>query len=437
MSEPALQTARLNVLDELYLHLDREEEPWSVHLEIRVEGHVDGQRLDAAVREAALRHPIARARLGRSRFTDVRYDWEIADELEDVELAEVDCATAGEVDVAREELLSRTPSLDTPGPFSLLLAHEPDGDRIVLNLRHAAGDGLAALRLMGSISRAYGGEADPLPPEDPLEVRDIGSLAGVGSVKERIARGRAMLDYLGRGLSAPARIARDTDGDSPGYGFERVAFEPDEVRRVVERRTGGATVNDVLLGALAVAVRRWNEEHGESTGAVYLMMPINLRPPEWKFEVVGNFASYVSVRVGGSDHETLEAAVESAAASTSRIKEGGVAGLIVELVDPPTLLPTGLKRRMQDLIPLTGNIVVDTAVLSNLGRIDEVPHLGDAGAVREVWFSPPGRMPLGASLGAVTLAGRLFLTLRYRHALFHRDAASRFLADYKAILLGG
>jgi NRPS condensation-like uncharacterized protein len=196
-------------------------------------------------------------------------------------------------------------------------------------------------------------------------------------------------------------------------------------------------VNDVLLGALAVTVRRWNEEHGESTGAVYLMMPINLRPPEWKFDVVGNFASYVSVRIAGGDHGTLEAAIESAAKSTRQIKEGGIAGLIVELFDPSTLLPTGLKRQMQNLIPLTGNIVVDTAVLSNLGRIDEVPHLGEAGAVREVWFSPPGRMPLGASLGAVTLDGRLFMTLRYRHALFDRDAASRFLADYRTTLVGG
>src|SRR3954468_4669326 len=364
----AMETARLNVLDELYLHLDREDEPWSVHLEIRAEGHIDKARLADAARTAALKHPIARARLGESRFTDVRYDWEIADQLVAIDIEEIDSGT----ERAREALLSRAPSLETPGPFSLLLAHEPEGDVVVLNLHHAAGDGLAALRLMGSIARAYGGEDDPLPSEDPLEVRDIQSLAGAGSVKERITRGRAMLDYLARGVSTPARIARQSGGDSPGYGFELLAFEPDEVRRVVERRSGGATVNDVLLGALAVTVRRWNDDHGESTGSVYLMMPINLRPPEWKFEVVGNFASYVSVRVGGSDHESLAPAVESAAASTRRIKDGGIAGLIVDLFDPTTLLPTGLKRRMQDLIPLTGNVVVDTAVLSNLGRIDEV-----------------------------------------------------------------
>ena len=431
-----MQTTRLNVLDELYLHLDRDDEPWTVHLEIRVERRVDASRLRTAAREAAARHPIARPRLADSRLTDIRYQWEIADELDDVDLTEIDCADPSAMAAARERLLSRSPSLEKYGPFSLLLAHDPGGDVIVLNLHHAAGDGLAALRLMGSIARAYAGEDDPVPPVDPLEVRDVGALSAAGSVKERLARGRAALDYLARGVRNPARIAPDGDGDRAGYGFEQLAFEPDEVSRIVARRRGGATVNDVLLGGLALAVRRWNEQHQELTGTLYLMMPINLRPSEWQYEVVGNFASYVSVRLGSGDHTGLDKAIAAAADSTRRIKEGGIAGLIVELFGAPTLLPTGLKSRMQELIPLTRNVVVDTAVLSNLGRVESVPHLGDAGAVRQVWFSPPGRMPLGASLGVVTLGGRLFATLRYRHSLFHKDAAARFLTTLKDALLG-
>jgi hypothetical protein len=90
---------------------------------------------------------------------------------------------------------------------------------------------------------------------------------------------------------------------------------------------------------------------------------------------------------------------------------------------------------MQDLIPLTGNVVVDTAVLSNLGRVENAPRLGDAGPVREIWFSPPGRMPLGASLGAATLDERLFVTLRFRHALFDSAAGAQFMAGFKHVLL--
>ena len=63
-------TAQLNILDELYMHLDREDEPWSVHIEAEVEESLDPERLTEAVRAAAAHHPIARARLGESRGTD-------------------------------------------------------------------------------------------------------------------------------------------------------------------------------------------------------------------------------------------------------------------------------------------------------------------------------------------------------------------------------
>jgi hypothetical protein len=66
-----------------------------------------------------------------------------------------------------------------------------------------------------------------------------------------------------------------------------------------------------------------------------------------------------------------------------------------------------------------------------------VPNLGgDAGAIRAVWFSPPGRMPLGASFGVATLGEELFITLRYRHALLAPTAAAEFGSLYRDVLTG-
>lgn len=429
-----MQTAPLNVLDELYLHLNRKQEPWSVHLELEVEGRIDGKRLNSAVRKAVLPHPIARARLASARATDVRYRWEIADGLSSIDLEEIECAREADLTQGRERLLSRTPDLDIAGPFSLLLAHRPQGDVLVMNLHHAAGDGLSALRLMGSIARAYAGKRDPRPTVDALEVRDIKAMAGSGSLKDRLTRGRAAVEYLTRGVNQPARIARQAPSGESGYGFELLSFEPGELEHILKLRSDGSTVNDVLLGALAITVRRWNRRHQAQGGSVYLMMPINLRPPEWRYEVVGNFASYVSVHIGADEQKTLRAAIKAAAASTRRIKDDGISGLIIDLFALPSALPTGIKQRLQGLIPLTGNVIVDTVALSNLGRLPRAPGFGDAGAVKAVWFSPPARMPCGASLGAATLDDRLFLTLRYRHALFDASAASDFLALLRTAL---
>lgn len=59
-------------------------------MEIRVDGRIGPGRLRSAISVAASRYPLARARLADSLFTDLRYGWEIADELEGVASEEVE-----------------------------------------------------------------------------------------------------------------------------------------------------------------------------------------------------------------------------------------------------------------------------------------------------------------------------------------------------------
>jgi NRPS condensation-like uncharacterized protein len=427
--------AALNILDELYLHLHRDEEPYSVHLEVKVDGRIDARRLAEAVHDAADRHPVARARLQESRGTDVRYHWEIADELDDVPLVVVDCPDDGALECERRRALGAAPDLASAPPFTLTLAHMEGGDSLILNLHHAAGDGIGAMRLMGSILRAYAGEEDPLPDVDPIEARDIGAIVSA-SLADRLSRGKALAEHVARFATPQARIAADGGSEgAPPYGFELIRLTSDDAEAVTALRRDGATMNDVVVGALAAAIRRWNEEHSGDSGRIALMMPVNLRPKEWRYDVLANYASYVTVHVAEDEQGDAASAIAATADRTRRIKEDGVAGLIVDLLQVPTALPTAIKKRLQELIPLTGNMVVDTAVLSNLGRLEGVPHLGDqAGAVRAVWFSPPGRMPLGASFGVATLGQEMFVTLRYRRALFGEEAASEFGVLYRDVL---
>jgi len=432
-----MTTIALNILDELYLHLDRDAEPWSVHLEAGVEGRVDADRLADAVLEGARRHPLARARLCPARAIDLGYEWEVAEELSDAPLEVTDCDDDAALAATRERLMSTSPALDEAPPFAMTLADHPGGDAIMLNLNHAAGDGVSAVRLMASILRAYAGEADPQAPVDPLAVRDIGALVDSRSLPARIMRGRTLARQATRVAAPPARIAAEGgDGDRDGYGFEGLRLGPDELQVILDRRTGGATVNDVLLGALALTIHRWNERHGEGDGRIGIMMPVNLRPGEWRTEVFGNFASIVSVDLAADEQADLPTAVAAAAERTRQIKDEGGAGLAVDLLELPTAtLPTAVKHRFQDLISLTGSRFVDTTVLSNLGRLNPVPSLGgEACRVKKVWFSPPGRMPLGASLGAATHDDVLFLCLRYRHALFDAPAAATFAQLLREVL---
>jgi NRPS condensation-like uncharacterized protein len=431
-----VQSIQLNPLDELYLNLDHREEPWAVHFEVRVSGRLDADHLAAAVVAAASRHPIARARLAVWRGSDPSYRWEIADDL-DAPLTIVDCADDAALAAARERLFDVSPSLEVAPPFIVVLAHVPTGDAILLNLHHAAGDGVGAARLMLSILRAYAGVEDPVPALDPITARDVYALAGSSSLSDRRVRGRAARQQaMDRLATHTTRLALDGGADSPGYGFELLTLPPTETRAIRERRSATTTVNDVLLAALAIAIERWNEEHDLRAERIALTMPVNLRPPEWRTEVLANLASYTTVWLSNGEHHDLATAAEIAGDRTRRIKEQGLAGSVVDTLRGMSILPVAVKRRLPGLIPLTGNVLVDTASLSNLGILTGFPLLGqDAGMVEAVWFSPPNRMPLGASFGAATLDRRLHLTLRYRRAQFDRNAAHAFVRLYRDVLL--
>jgi NRPS condensation-like uncharacterized protein len=425
----------LNLLDELYLNLDRRQEPWVVHVEVRVTGRLEADRLAAALAAAVQRHPIARARLAEHRSTDRSYRWEILDELSEVPLLVAACDDEAALSQARERHFAFSPSLDVAPPFAVLLAHVPDGDALLLNVNHAAADGVGAVRLLRSILRAYAGEDDPVGAVDPLAVRDVRALAGAASPADGIVRAQALARSAARQAVPAARVARDGGDARPAYGFELLSFSPQETQAVLDRRARGTTVNDVLVAALAVTVTRWNKAHGRPARRVAITMPMNLRPARWRTEVVGNFATYATVSLGAGEHDDLRGAVEATGRRTATIKRDGLGGTVIDLCAVPAMLSVAAKRRLQDLIPLTGDVVVDTASLSDLGVLDGLPSLGEAGSVRAMWFSPPGRMPLGATVGVLTLDGRLHAALRYRHALLGDHAATAFAGIFRDVLL--
>jgi NRPS condensation-like uncharacterized protein len=430
-----MSSTPLNLLDELYLNLDRRQEPWVVHLEVRVTSRLDPDRLAAALAAAVARHPMGRARLADSRSTDRQHRWEILDRLSELPLHLAVCEDDQALAAVRERHFAFSPSLEVAPPFAALLAHVPGGDALLLNINHAAVDGIGAVRLMRSILRAYAGEDDPVPDLDPLAVRDVRSLAGAASATERVVRAQALGWHALRQTVPAARVARDGADGRPAYGFEFLALSPAETAAVAGRRADGTTVNDVLIAGLAVAIGRWNAQHGSAAGRVTISMPVNLRPRKWRTEVVANFASYVTVSLAGNQHDDLARAIAATGQQTRAIKHYNLSGTVVDLLAASAMLSVAAKRRMQDVISLSGDVVVDTASLSNLGALDALPSLGDAGSVRAMWFSPPGRMPLGAALGVLTVEGALHVTLRYRHAQFDQDAATAFLGIYRDVLL--
>lgn len=437
-----MQTAEFNHLESTFLNMDRRPDTWSVQVEVRVSGRIEEDRLRDSIRYATEKHPIARARIQPYGEGAVRYFWDIPEQIDHLPLTVYDARTDKDVAAHRSRLQSIQVPLSLSPGFMIYLVHHPKGDWLMINVNHTMGDGLSTFRIIQSIVRHYAGEPDPVPDLDPLSVRDLKKLAGSKTLTQRIERIRLLLDHLDKARNPPTRIkGRGVEvkhpDTLPGYGFELLAFSPKETKQFMARRVKPATVNDMLLAGLALTIKQWNAQHGARNGRTSIMMPVNLRPEDWWFEVVTNFSSYVSVSLPASAQTDFAATTRVVCDQTTQFKEAGAAGVLIDLLELPKLFPAVLKARLKELFPLFAGSLMETTILSNLGRLATSPSMGDAGRITDLYFTPPAPMPAGVSVGAASMEDRMFLTVRYRLAHFDAAAAKEFGALYRQVLLIG
>jgi NRPS condensation-like uncharacterized protein len=286
--------------------------------------------------------------------------------------------------------------------------------------------------VLQSIARAYDGGGSAKPGGgtlDFLATRDLPVRPSSAS-RTVVARVRKKaVERLRDMLARPGQLAADEPTDRPGYGFHLHALTVEQTRQVAG--TDSATSRNVLMAALHLAVGEWNRRHGTPGRHIGVLVAANLRHPQWREDAIGNFS--VSARVSTTRRERAGAlaALEAVSAQIARNQDTRTGIALIAGLERAGLLALWAKQSLVVLQPLTGNHLVDTATLCNLGPMDEAPSFGpDAGETRQLWFSMPARSPGSLCIGPVTVGGRLHLTFRYPHRLFGPDAARRFAEVY-------
>jgi NRPS condensation-like uncharacterized protein len=404
------------MIEEIFHSLDRPDEPLNIQVELRVAGPLHERALREALGAAVAAHPMTRARKVSRRVFLRPPEWEVDGPSADTDLRSIDCDNESALAAARAEFYSQPIDLARSPALRFLLAHRPGGDSLLLSANHTMTDGIGSLRFLHSVARAYSGQADPVPGVDAVAARDLQAQFG-HTVSDRPRNaGRAKPRTGPRTLVAPKGAERE-----PGYGFLLSALSADQGRRLDPRRlVPAATVNDLLLASLHRTIAAWNANESRPCQTISILMPVNLRPPEWRHEVVGNLTLGGPTLSTPEQRSTAESLLAAMTTQTRRIKTGDDFAAFFEK-------PLWVRKLLLLLLLSRGTRSRDTAVLSNLGRIDDVPDFGaEAGEVTEFWFSPPVGMPTGLAIGAASLKGRLHLVIRYRRALFDERAARRF-----------
>ncbi|MGH3798689.1 MAG: hypothetical protein ACRDTD_00875, partial [Pseudonocardiaceae bacterium] len=222
-------------------------------------------------------------------------------------------------------------------------------------------------------------------------------------------------------------VVGGADRDDFGFVFRTLDLGEETTPALVQRAPG-TTVNDVLLAALNLTVQAWNSEHGVPTGRIGIMMPVNVRPADRLWDVVSNLTSNVTVSTAPDDRVDLATATAAVAEQTYQMRRQDRAYGLHDLLEVVMKAPLPVKRAVPRLLPRTSDRFVDTAMLSNLGRIPEPPTFAgkpDSGPP-ELWFSPPCDRSCSVAIGVATVGQRLSLVARYRHDQFDADAAEEF-----------
>ena len=316
------------------------------------------------------------------------------------------------------ELMSEPLDRSKPLWHMELIEDYQGGSAVVARLHHCIGDGIALVQVLLSLTDEHF-DPDRFPAtEDSRSLIPSPVRAAWRAAKRTAAAGSRLLIEgtesllhpshalhrakqglsLGAALSKFALLGRD--GDTPLRGDLQVAQRatwsgPLDLTTV--KRIGhaiDAKVNDVLLGAVAGALRRYLEARDAPTDGdtVRALIPVNLRPPEQAFELGNQFGLvYLDLPVGLDDRLERVLAVK---AQMDEMKGSSEAVAAFGVLEALGYFPVGVEEQA---VRFFGDKA--SAVMTNVPGPQEQLHL-DGRRVQHVmpWVPRAGRIGLGVSV---------------------------------------
>lgn len=411
-------------VEELLFLLDSPAEPQNQRLEIELPGTLDPERLRAAVSDVAARHPILRARLRPWRPSDRRLVWEVGEELDEDPVVYRKLETRDELLDARDELLSRPFDLHRSPPLRLGLLELEGRSHLLLVIHHTAVDGQALLTVLREYAAAYAGRP----------AYDATRRAPASAVSHESATLGHRMTALGRiaagALRRPARVARDTATPAAtGCHLGGVRLDPQRTGELNPKRLvpdAGAT--DVLLAAGVLAIDRWNRDHGELGGRIALLHAVGLPAAEGRPQLSNSWMATVIAATPKQRRDPRDL-IRWIARQRKRQQEDAQAAGLRAALGEGLPLPLWAKRAAAAIHPITGHRLVETAALTNMGRLEPF-DFGNGLRSDALWIDSAVRLPKGLFMGCAFHDGSLHVSLRSMRAQLGRDALQRLGERY-------
>ncbi|HEX9031149.1 MAG TPA: wax ester/triacylglycerol synthase domain-containing protein, partial [Streptosporangiaceae bacterium] len=161
-----------------------------------------------------------------------------------------------------------------------------------------------------------------------------------------LASHRGLMYREFRRLGPLSPLAADVGPDRT-VAFARCDF--DDLRAAKRAISPPATINDVLMAAVAGALRRWLEERGAPVTALKAQVPVSMHPDPGTGEPQGNRDSFLLVGLPIAEADPL-ARLRAVNAATRRRKNRHDAQAIDALRRTMARMPSALRRPVRHLV---------------------------------------------------------------------------------------
>ena len=415
-------------------------------LDLEFAGSLDRGALEAAWREAIVRHPLLNSRIGKSHG---RRQWlGPSDELPVIHWLPADAA----LEFPRGELIDLT----REAGVRMWVRLDENRARWTLEFHHACADGVGGLQFVADLMALYARKtSDHAPPLLPLDSKLLAGRGTFGltrpTFREWLGHAaytiRDSLRLVGRKVLPlhPARVVSGERATPLAQGdIETYRSTPEERMAVqLAAEAAGVTVNDLAMCHLMRAIAEWNNQQAGRPveGWLRINVPTNLRRREDAAMPTANVMSFTFVDRHTADCVDARALLESIRRETEAIKTRRLGLYFIGQLALLGGIPGGMK------LMLSPRRCFATAVLTNIG--DMTHRFGLAFPVangkllignltlESITGTPPLRPLTHVGVGIFTYAQCLVVTLLCDRHHFTREQARRFLNLYVSHLRRG
>jgi len=430
----------MSAADAAWLHMDRPTNLMVINSLMLFDEPLDFARLERVVRRRLVgRYPRFRQRIAQSRLPLLPAGWE-----EDPNFAlehhvhHLALPHPGDQQALRKLLgdLMVTP-LNRARPLwdLYLIEHVDGGCAVFVRMHHCIADGIALARVLlsltdrsrtsgigpaaaegvaaASASAGSGAAAQPLLGAVVSVCNTTAALAGtaIGLVANPLRLSR-FASAVARDVSTAVQLAlTPADADTalkgaPGVNRQVVWSEPLSLELVKQvAHAHNVTVNDVLLAAVAGALRRHLQRRGKPVGAIQAMVPFNLRQLQEPVprELGNRFGLvYLELPVDMSDSSERLLDVHR---RMNAIKHSRNAPVSYEILGAMGVAPVQLERRVIDFLTAKS-----TMVITNVPGPRETIYLAGA-PVRAALVWAPTSGSVGMSISIFSYRGEITVGL--------------------------